>query len=282
MPGNGSEISKSLGITASYPLLIPNIDMLQAFIKGDIGISDKLTKESLFLNFNNPIAQKDPKVLKSFAKNAKFDLPDVEKYKKEDGKIKIPKEVMILKQVLILEFIVQIIEFSFYLWMVYNFDKLVNITPYRYWDWALTTPTMLISLCIYLLYLKNLEEKKVIEENLIQILFENASILVPVVILNFLMLILGYLGETKVISFKLATFLGFIPFLLYFYLIYENFAKFTVYGINIFFIFSFIWALYGVANLLSYKMKNEFRFASLLFISYLIRYVDAYTLGSPP
>ena len=84
--------------------------------------------------------------------------------------IKVPKEVMILKQVLILEFIVQIIEFSFYLWMVYNFDKLVNITPYRYWDWALTTPTMLISLCIYLLYLKSLEEKKVIEENLIQIL----------------------------------------------------------------------------------------------------------------
>jgi len=170
--------------------------------------------------------------------------------------IKVPKEVMILKQVLILELIVQIIEFSFYLWMVYNFDKIVNITPYRYWDWALTTPTMLISLCIYLLYLKSLEEKKVIEENLFQILFENATILVPVVILNFLMLIFGYLGETKVISFKLATFLGFIPFLLYFYLIYENFAKFTVYGMNIFFIFSFIWALYGVANLLSYKMKN--------------------------
>lgn len=97
MPANAtSEISKSLGVTASYPLLIPNIDMLQAFIKGNIGISDKLTKESLFLNFNNPIAQKDPKVLKSFAKNANFDLPDVEKYKKEDGKIKIPKEDVVV------------------------------------------------------------------------------------------------------------------------------------------------------------------------------------------
>jgi len=171
--------------------------------------------------------------------------------------LKVPKEVMILKQVLILEFIVQIIEFSFYLWMVYNFDKLVNITPYRYWDWALTTPTMLISLCIYLLYLKNLEEKKVIEENLIQILFENASILVPVIILNFFMLIFGYLGETKVISFKLATIFGFIPFLLYFFIIFENLAKFSEYGKRIFFIFSFIWALYGVANLLSYKNKNS-------------------------
>ena len=96
MPPNAtSEISKSLGITASYPLLIPNVDMLQAFIKGDIGIADKLTKESLFLNFNNPIAQKDPKVLKSFAKNSNFNLPDVEKYKK-DGKTKIPKEDVVV------------------------------------------------------------------------------------------------------------------------------------------------------------------------------------------
>ena len=94
-PDVTSDISKSLGITSSYPLLVPNVDMIQAFIKGDIGIADKLTKESLFLNFNHPIAQKDPKVLKSFAKNANFDLPDVEKYKK-DGKTKIPKEDVVV------------------------------------------------------------------------------------------------------------------------------------------------------------------------------------------
>lgn len=94
-PDTTSDISKSLGITSSYPLLVPNVDMIQAFIKGDIGIADKLTKESLFLNFNHPIAQKDPKVLKSFAKNANFDLPDVEKYKK-DGKTKIPKEDVVV------------------------------------------------------------------------------------------------------------------------------------------------------------------------------------------
>ena len=94
-PDVTSDISKSLGITSSYPLLVPNVDMIQAFIKGDIGIADKLTKESLFLNFNHPIAQKDPKVLKSFAKNVNFNLPDVEKYKK-DGKTKIPKEDVVV------------------------------------------------------------------------------------------------------------------------------------------------------------------------------------------
>jgi hypothetical protein len=170
--------------------------------------------------------------------------------------LKVPKEVMILKQVLFLEFVVQIIEFTFYVWMIYNFNKLDNITPSRYWDWALTTPTMLISLCIYLIYLKNIENKKVIEENIIQVIFENATVIIPVVVLNFFMLIFGYLGETKVIPFKLATIFGFMPFLLYFYLIYENLAKFSVYGMRIFFMFSFIWALYGVANLLSYKVKN--------------------------
>ena len=94
-PDVTSDISKSLGITSSYPLLVPNVDMIQAFIKGDIGIADKLTKESLFLNFNHPIAQKDPKVLKSFAKNSNFNLPDVEKYKK-NGKTKIPKEDVVV------------------------------------------------------------------------------------------------------------------------------------------------------------------------------------------
>ena len=90
-PDVTSEISKSIGVTASYPLLIPNIDFLKSFVKGDLGIADKMTKEAVFKNLNNPIAQKDPKVIKSFAKSVNFDLPDVEKYKK-DGKIKIPKE----------------------------------------------------------------------------------------------------------------------------------------------------------------------------------------------
>jgi hypothetical protein len=42
-----SEISKVVGVTASYPLLVPNIDFLQSFIKGDIGIANKMMKESL-------------------------------------------------------------------------------------------------------------------------------------------------------------------------------------------------------------------------------------------
>ena len=88
-----SEISLSVGSTASpfIPFLVPNVEFIDNFIKGDIGITDKAMQASTFKNINNPIAQNDEKVLKSFAKVSNFDLPDLNKYKK-DGKIKIPKE----------------------------------------------------------------------------------------------------------------------------------------------------------------------------------------------
>jgi len=86
-----SKISESIGITASTGFLIPNTDYLQNFIKGDIGITDKMMKESMFKTFNNPIAQKDEKVFKNFAKITGVDIPDINKYKK-DGRIKLPKE----------------------------------------------------------------------------------------------------------------------------------------------------------------------------------------------
>jgi len=86
-----SKIALSVGVTSSNPFLVPNVDYLQSFIKGDIGISDKIMKEAMFKNFNSPIAQKDDKVFKKFAEVVEIDIPDVNKYKK-DGKIKLPKE----------------------------------------------------------------------------------------------------------------------------------------------------------------------------------------------
>lgn len=88
-----SEISKAIGITASSSFLVPNIDYLQKFIEGDIGIADKMAKETLYKNFNSPIAQNNEKILKSYAKLNDIDIPDLSKYKdKVNGKIKFPKE----------------------------------------------------------------------------------------------------------------------------------------------------------------------------------------------
>ena len=127
----------------------------------------------------------------------------------------IPKEFILLQKVLVIELLVQFVEFIFYIWMVYNFHKIKNITPKRYWDWAITTPTMLLSFSVYLLYLKETQEKKGIERNIIQLLINNATVIVPVVILNWFMLLFGYLGEMKQIPMAIATMCGFVPFLLY-------------------------------------------------------------------
>ena len=47
-----SKIALSVGVTSSNPFLVPNVDFLQSFIKGDIGIADKMMKEAMFKNFN--------------------------------------------------------------------------------------------------------------------------------------------------------------------------------------------------------------------------------------
>lgn len=90
IPNVPSEISKNIGVTASYPLLIPNIDFLQNFVKGDIGIADGIMKEALTKNFNHPIAAKDPAVFKAFSKVSGSEIDDVNKYKSGD-KFKMPK-----------------------------------------------------------------------------------------------------------------------------------------------------------------------------------------------
>jgi len=86
-----SKISQEIGITASTSFLVPNVDFLQKFISGDIGISDKILKESMYKTLNSPIAQRDENVFKKFAEISNTNIPDVNKLKTE-GKIKLPKD----------------------------------------------------------------------------------------------------------------------------------------------------------------------------------------------
>ena len=170
--------------------------------------------------------------------------------------LNIPSKIIILKQLLIMELIVQIIEGIFYIWLAINIASVANITPHRYYDWYLTTPTMLVTLCVYLIYLRNKEENKETEHSLLKIVYDNINILAPIIFLNFVMLTSGYLTEIKKLSRTPGVLFGFIPFLIYFYLIYENFAKFSQYGYQIFFYFFIIWFTYGIAALMNYKTKN--------------------------
>lgn len=169
--------------------------------------------------------------------------------------LETPVYMQVLKQVLWLEIVVQFIEGGFYVWLIRNFHKIENITRYRYWDWIITTPTMLISFTVYLYYLKT-REGAAHSDTIANIMYDNASLFTAILGLNTLMLAFGYLAELGRIPYKLAAILGFVPFVAYFYLIYDAFAKYTDFGRQIFWVFSGIWALYGVASVMSYRVKN--------------------------
>ena len=167
--------------------------------------------------------------------------------------LKLKSSLLFLKALLWLEVFVQVIEGSFYIWLVRNFAKIGNITPFRYYDWVFTTPTMLFTYCMYLYH-----ERTRDTDSFFKIVEKNTPVLVPIFVLNTLMLLFGYLSEMGKLSTNLGTLLGFLPFFGMFYLIYDNYAKYTMLGRTTFLYFITVWGLYGVSALLSYNYKNAF------------------------
>jgi bacteriorhodopsin len=197
----------------------------------------------------------------------------------ELGTLFVSVKIPLLKQLLVLEVTVQAIECFFYIWLFINFNEVTNVTPKRYIDWAITTPTMLIELILYLIYLKNKEQNKdVTKLSFFNLLIENSSTISYVIYLNWLMLIFGYLGEINIINTLSGVLLGFVPFLIYYYIIYINYAKQSKDGWKLFWYFFTFWSLYGVVAMLPYYIKNAlYNILDLfaknffgLFLSYII------------
>jgi hypothetical protein len=172
--------------------------------------------------------------------------------------VSVPSQFYIIKELLILEFLVQIIESSFYFWLVYKFNDVSNVTPKRYFDWVITTPTMLVTLIIYLIYLHHKETNTTEKLKFFDILKKDSKNITTVLGLNWLMLLFGYLGEMKILSTYTGVALGFIPFLLYYFIIYTNYAVLSKTGWMLFWYFFFFWSLYGVVAVLPYYIKNTF------------------------
>jgi hypothetical protein len=168
--------------------------------------------------------------------------------------IPTPSSLIDIKMLLWIEYIVNFIEGIFYFWMITNFSAVKNITLFRYYDWVITTPTMLFTYSMYLLVTKKLEENK--EHNIFDLINNEKYTLLIIILLNWLMLFFGYIGELGKMNINAATFFGFIPFIIMFYMIYENYAKYTTIGQQTFAYFVTVWALYGVASLMSYEIKN--------------------------
>lgn len=106
---------------------------------------------------------------------------------------------------------------------------------YRYLDWILTTPILLLELCL----LSKLD---------------NSKIIFAVIGINFLTFALGWLSEIKYIDRYLGCFLAFIPFVITFVMIIKNseWNYFIPFFIT-------IWTLYGLVFLLkNTSIRNMF------------------------
>jgi len=176
-------------------------------------------------------------------------------------KLKIDSKDEILKDLLKVELVVQIVEFIFYVWLIYYFNKVSkNITPFRYIDWSITTPLMLISLSAYLKHDGSTGDR------LSDFLSNNKGSIVKIVILNSAMLFCGLMGELGYLSTYMAVGLGFIPFVLNFKYIKDTFLppssdNETISSENkfknaVFYWFVFFWSLYGVFATMNYTTKN--------------------------
>ena len=158
-------------------------------------------------------------------------------------------------QLLYLDLLVQFIEFIFYVWWAANYTNVRDITSLRYIDWAMTTPVMLFTLIIYILYINN----NTVNYNLYDTFMGNKETIGIVLLLNWVMLYVGYKGEIGDMSVIKSVSLGFIPFIIYFYIIYNKYLLNSDYSANVlFYYFVTIWGIYGIAALFSYKVKNSF------------------------
>jgi hypothetical protein len=178
---------------------------------------------------------------------------------------------LILKDVLVLESIVQVIELIFYSWYGgITANVMTDVAVYRYYDWIFTTPMMLFSTIIFYEYQnrntqrdeqnlspsgKDDPEKRVLTvEGFLREYWMDVLI---IGVANFGMLLFGYLQEIGVISLLWSTLFGFIGFGVSFYWMWSRFAVKTpkknglLYGVMF-----VLWGMYGIAALFTPAWKN--------------------------
>lgn len=162
---------------------------------------------------------------------------------------RLPEKHAILTDALKIELIVQLIELFFYVFLVIRFN-LKNMAMMRYYDWFITTPTMLFTTILVYTYL-NTEQKLTLKGFMV----DHWKEILAITVSNFLMLLMGFLGELGMISMEMAFGLGFIFLFMSFWIIYQGFAKYLKQKI-LFGLLVVIWSFYGIVFLFSDVTKN--------------------------
>lgn len=119
-----------------------------------------------------------------------------------------------------------------------------EITQLRYIDWAITTPIMLLVLFLVLSF-----------NNKLQIRLHWVGL---TIFFNYVMLYLGYLGETEKLERIVANILGFGAFIITFGIIFIQHVlpRFNLDNYVIFGLYVFVWSLYGIAYNFTEINKN--------------------------
>jgi len=171
----------------------------------------------------------------------------------------LPKKHGVLKEILTLETIVQLVELFFYVFFLKSMvtTALPQMASVRYFDWIITTPTMLLTTIIYFKYQEYIEKNVDSPLRFWEFLKEHKKNIIIIIVSNFLMLLFGYLGEIKVLDMKLSLTLGFIFFGITFNTIYQNYAINSKESKKLFNFILIIWGLYGIAAMLNPVHKNN-------------------------
>lgn len=164
----------------------------------------------------------------------------------------LPLKDAILISVLWIETIVQLIELAFYSWYAYHFHSVAEATFYRYHDWAITTPLMLLSTMVYFDY-QNKPEEVVTLESFWE---EHWKDVLIVFAFNVVMLLFGYLYERKSIGLLASQAVGFAGYAGTFYVIWDKFASKTASNALLYWFMTIVWGFYGVAAFFSPAVKN--------------------------
>jgi len=117
-----------------------------------------------------------------------------------------------------------------------------DVVQLRYLDWSFTTPLLLVSLCLILGAGAAIK----------------VAVLAAVVVLDLIMLYIGYLGETGKWSKSVACILGFIPMFGVFFILYTAYLAKSSAKMNklVFWMYVILWSGYGAAYLLDDVTKN--------------------------
>lgn len=122
-----------------------------------------------------------------------------------------------------------------------------EMTELRYLDWSITTPMMLIVLCAALAY--NIKRKV------------SAVTIIPIIILNYVMIYFGYIGEKKEKEKKdkiKSSIISFVAFFMMYAIIFYKYIKpkYNLANYVFYSLYLVVWTTYGIVYYFDEETKN--------------------------